>query len=585
MADPLEVYGADPFSNMTPEEFLEMAQGQGLGNAPISTEFPGLGGDYSDMFGIDSFLEDRAQDSFRGVDAGVLERQAAAGSEGAAAEIANRSGEFGEFGPPLLGTDQELDLPEVDMSGLDVEYQMGQAAKEDARGKAAEAFRSQEQSLMESQGGLNSSKISESTAMTQDNIEDASMAAMNDYIESVRGVGPEISPVKDIADYKKKFAEATGLDISGKVDKSHALMTFGLALMQNKAGKGFNVGKMLTSVGEAGDKALPALQKARELTRLNEIAAGKYALEAKSADETKARAANEKAMERTDYFVVPKTDNVRGLLANLAEGAGKRKSLSKYELNELKQNPEFSAQFEVLPGSVWSSVVAEALKTPEASEYFLPKSRTVPIMASDDGTALIEIDIFEADPNKGKAGQTQPSSFKEVDRAYRSLRTSFEKNQKDREKFVSLQADINNGSVNVFAAIGDKFQGFASALGVKTEGLNADARMRAILKELQAQSAKGILGEIKGTSDFERQMVREIVGDKNFFTDPNELEFKIANVYGKVVDAQENRILEGLQTLDDYSNNKVSDYFGDGELTEEERKSMNADLKAMGAIK
>ena len=318
---------------------------------------------------------------------------------------------------------------------------------------------------------------------------------------------------------------------------------------------------------------------------MNEIAAGKYALEAKSADETKARAANEKAMERTDYFVVPKTDNVRGLLANLAEGAGKRKSLSKYELNELKQNPEFSAQFEVLPGSVWSSVVAEALKTPEASEYFLPKSRTVPIMASDDGTALIEIDIFEADPNKGKAGQTQPSSFKEVDRAYRSLRTSFEKNQKDREKFVSLQADINNGSVNVFAAIGDKFQGFASALGVKTEGLNADARMRAILKELQAQSAKGILGEIKGTSDFERQMVREIVGDKNFFTDPNELEFKIANVYGKVVDAQENRILEGLQTLDDYSNNKVSDYFGDGELTEEERKSMNADLKAMGAIK
>ena len=109
--------------------------------------------------------------------------------------------------------------------------------------------------------------------------------------------------------------------------------------------------------------------------------------------------------------------------------------------------------------------------------------------------------------------------------------------------------------------------------------------MRAILKELQAQSAKGILGEIKGTSDFERQMVREIVGDKNFFTDPNELEFKIANVYGKVVDAQENRILEGLQTLDDYSNNKVSDYFGDGELTEEERKSMNADLTAMGAIK
>jgi hypothetical protein len=583
MADLSEIYGADPFAGMTPEQFLEMAQGQGLGKAPVSTEFPGLGGDYSDMFGIDSFLEDRAKDSFRGVDAGVLERQAAAGSEGAAAEIANRSGEFGGI-EPLVDIAQELKSPAIDMSGLDFEYQANTEVDDIATTLAA-------LDIMPStvKGGrgtvVEKPRDRESETMTQENIEAASMAAMNDYIESVRGVGPEISPVKDIADYRKKFAEATGLDISGKVDKSHALMTFGLALMQNKAGKGFNVGKMLTSVGEAGDKALPALQKARELTRLNEIAAGKYALEAKSADETKARAANEKAMERTDYFVVPKTDNVRGLLANLAEGAGKRKSLSKYELNELKQNPEFSAQFEVLPGSVWSSVVAEALKTPEAKEYFLPKSRTVPIMASDDGTALIEIDIFEADPNKGKAGQTQPSSVKEVDRAYRSLRTSFEKNQKDREKFVSLQTDINNGSVNVFAAIGDKFQGFASALGVKTEGLNADARMRAILKELQAQSAKGILGEIKGTSDFERQMVREIVGDKNFFTDPNELEFKIANVYGKVVDAQENRILEGLQTLDDYSNNKVSDYFGDGELTQEERASMNSDLEALLGVK
>ena len=43
MAELSGIYGADPFANMTPEEFLQMAQGQGLGKVPVSTEFPGLG--------------------------------------------------------------------------------------------------------------------------------------------------------------------------------------------------------------------------------------------------------------------------------------------------------------------------------------------------------------------------------------------------------------------------------------------------------------------------------------------------------------------------------------------------------------
>ena len=43
--------------------------------------------------------------------------------------------------------------------------------------------------------------------------------------------------------------------------KSSAMTAFGLALMQNKAGKGFNVGNMLSSVGEAGEKALPLARR------------------------------------------------------------------------------------------------------------------------------------------------------------------------------------------------------------------------------------------------------------------------------------------------------------------------------------
>ena len=69
---------------------------------------------------------------------------------------------------------------------------------------------------------------------------------------------------KTLEDYKKEFSDATGIDTSGKVDKSSALMALGLALMQNKAGKGFNVGNMLSAVGEAGEKALPSFEKAKQ---------------------------------------------------------------------------------------------------------------------------------------------------------------------------------------------------------------------------------------------------------------------------------------------------------------------------------
>ena len=65
------------------------------------------------------------------------------------------------------------------------------------------------------------------------------------FIKAARDAkAPGATKVRKLEDYKKEVAEATGLDVSGKVDKSQALMAFGLALMQNRAGKGFNVGKM-----------------------------------------------------------------------------------------------------------------------------------------------------------------------------------------------------------------------------------------------------------------------------------------------------------------------------------------------------
>ena len=358
MADPLDVYNAEikkrsgPFGTERAETYGgKLLQGLGYGAESILDfgESLGLTNPAGPMFGLSQKISEPIMEKLsEPTEYGLQKQLAEAAAEANAAKLAKQDllkarieadpSLLGEFGGYEIAT--EADIPQVDMSGLDIEYQVDEAAKEKKRGEAAEAFRAQEKQLVDSQGGLNSMSIADSTAITKENIEQASIAAMNDYIEAARGAGPEVSPVKDIKDYKEKFAEATGIDISGEVDKSHALMTFGLALMQNKAGKGFNVGKMLTATGAAGQAAMPALQKARERTRLDGIAAGKYALESQSADEAKALAAREKAMERTNYFVVPKSDNVKGFLADLSQGKGKLESLSKYELDKLRKDPD-----------------------------------------------------------------------------------------------------------------------------------------------------------------------------------------------------------------------------------------------------
>jgi len=100
--------------------------------------------------------------------------------------------------------------------------------------------------------------------------------------------------------YKQEFADATGIDISGKPDNSQALMAMGLSMMQNRAGKNFNVGKALDAVGKAGEKAMPALSAARKEAKAARVAAGKYALGQIKADEDveSAIAASELAFQR-----------------------------------------------------------------------------------------------------------------------------------------------------------------------------------------------------------------------------------------------------------------------------------------------
>jgi len=108
--------------------------------------------------------------------------------------------------------------------------------------------------------------------------------AMND-ITNIYGDGTKKDTSrKSLDEYKADFAKATGIDVSGEPDNKLALMSLGLSLMQNRAGKDFNLSNIIGAAGEAGQKAMPLFEKAKADARAGQVAAGKYALQETKAD-------------------------------------------------------------------------------------------------------------------------------------------------------------------------------------------------------------------------------------------------------------------------------------------------------------
>ena len=579
MAELSGIYGADPFANMTPEEFLKMAQGQGLGEVPLSTEFPGLGSDFSDIGGIDSFFEDRAKGAYKGIDPSVLANQAEAGNALAAAELANREGEFGGFGLPLdSAADSALELPEIDMSGLDVEYQMEQAAKKKAQGEAAEAFRANEAKLAGSQGGLNSMSISESQAVTQAQADEGFLAAMDDFFESARGAGPAMPEKRTIEEYKRVFSEATGIDTSGKVDKKDALMAFGLALMQNKAGKGFNVGKMLQSVGEAGDKAMPALQRAKSLAREGALAGGKYALQTQAADKATRAANEEKMMNRSSYYVYENDPEGKpyGKFDN-----GKTVQLSKYELNKLINDPEFDKNYSFITDSAYAEVLKEKNAIPEYGDQW-DKNEKISLIGDDDGPEIFKVSGARRSSNyKGPRTGNSLQLAESPDEVYRRIMKEQDKVNLLSDQFSEAVSQIQEG-VSIPSQIGS-----AVTMGLRNLGFNVGdgttsiKEVKNFLVRVQATNAANILGEAgKTLSDNDRKMVANIVGNMDFNTaTEEELLSKLGYVYEMVVDRSQSNIDTALDTLENEAGVMLP---RSNEISQEQLKYLNEKRVASG---
>ena len=553
MAELSGIYGADPFANMTPEEFLKMAQGQGLGNVPVSTEFPGLGSDFSDIGGIDSFFEDRAKGAYKGIDPSVLANQAEAGNALAAAELANREGEFGGLGLPLdSATAQALELPEIDMSGLDVEFQMEQAAKKKAQSEAAEAFRANEAKLAGSQGGLNSMSISESQAVTQEQADEGFLAAMDDFFESARGAGPEMPEKRTIEEYKRVFSEATGIDTSGKVDKKDALMAFGLALMQNKAGKGFNVGKMLQSVGEAGDKAMPALQRAKTLAREGALAGGKYALQSQAADKATRAANQEKMMNRSQYWVYERGEPG-------AEFTGFDKGqlvpLSKYELNKLIMDPEFEKRYEFISAADRMDVLAKRAEGQDLGDQWGSKFEPVSLIGGkwEDQPAALVVSGVAANPNYKGTTATKYRLGEDAGEVVNRFIGYQEGINKDQATFKTLIKNIEAG-VSIPGQAIDKVTGFFRAIGYTPPGgmPSNTAQAKQALANFSIDNATDILKESgKTLSDGDRKLVSERVGKIDFFNnDPVLILNQVQDIYDFTVTKAQNNLDTAIGSLE-----------------------------------
>ena len=204
---------------------------------------------------------------------------------------------FGEFGAPSdVFIPEEIDPKVASNMFGDIEFQAQEIDKDlDALSSVSEKKQANIPGLTGQQSTTSLAQLNQEIAedamgrgTSKTVVEDSFVSAMKDFAESAGK--PDVSPKGEsredaLARYKKEFEDATGIDASGKVDKSKALMAFGLALMQNKAGRGFNVGKILESFGEAGEAAMPALEKAQDRAEAAKLAAGKYALQQIKADE------------------------------------------------------------------------------------------------------------------------------------------------------------------------------------------------------------------------------------------------------------------------------------------------------------
>ena len=406
--------------------------------------------------------------------------------------------------------------------------------RQQKKAQSAEDFRAEEAKIADMQGMRVESIDPKNMQKT---LNETFVGAMDDFINSVRGSGPT-KRERTLDEYKKEFSDATGVDISGKVDKSSTLMALGLALMQNRAGKGINVGNILSEVGRAGQAALPELEKAKEKAQSAAIAAGKYALQSRASDRAKDEAADLAGKKRGKYWVYKKGGKGTEF-ANFDEG--EFVDLNPFELNKLIENKDFASQYEFIDASDRMSILEKRAEGVDLGDMWSGYERYSLIGGkADEVPPELQVLAAAADPNY--AGVT-PTRFK-IAEDPKAVARRFAEYQKminsGSAKFENLLQKLNQG-----VTIPEQFLSSANEILVGFGiGETSDiTEAKRLLKNLAIDEATNILKESgKTLSDTDRQLVRERVGQISWGSaDVEEIKRQLEDIYQlTVLKPQEN---------------------------------------------
>ena len=406
---------------------------------------------------------------------------------------------------------------------------------------AAEEFRAQEAKSFDD----TSMTIADSEKATEDMFK----SAMDEFLGMARGASPE-KRERTLEEYKKEFAAATGVDVSGKVDKSQALMALGLGLMQNRAGSGFDVGKILNAVGQAGEKALPALEKAKNKAQTAALAAGRYALESRGSDRAKDEATSKDLMNRGKYWVYKK-----GSKGAEFEGFdnGEFVDLNKYELNKLIENSDFEKQYEFINASDRMAILEKRAEGVDLGDAWDGYERISLIGGkADDVPPELQVLAAAASPNYGgttptryKLGETPETVVRRFGEMQKSITSGA-------AKFESLISAIDSGVSIPDQMVSTVFTGLRN-LGFDIGDQPTDiAQARTMLKEIAVREATNILQESgKTLSDNDRKRVEDLVGEISFVSgDAALIKKKLKEIYKLTVEKPQQNLDRAIDWLD-----------------------------------
>jgi len=343
-------------------------------------------------------------------------------------------------------------------------------------------------------------------------------------------------------------------------------MSFGLALMQNRAGKGFDLSKILTATGEAGEAAMPDFRKAVAESKAVRAKAGEYALGRTKEDKNA-------AMNRRNYYIVPKgKGGLKGIAANLDKG--EFKMLNSYELNNLTNNKEFEEQYEIVPNSTYEKVLTATMKTPEWGEKYLTKYEDIPLFNGAEDDFKIPVQRLNGNykgPDKPKQGFFNPEKYDDYYDRFKRMDIKINKVSDQLGKAFKISSD---GKLNFGGQVADDIKGFAQAFGLSDQKATDKDQVLYILNSVAAKNAPKILGEAgKTISDADRERVQVIVGKLEKTSSPAALRLALQEVYELIVVEGKRDIRQGLSTLNRYSGRKSPNF---------EKKSLSSEVNEQG---